>query len=139
MNQINRILDSYIPFILFILVNLTVTAHAHEGPPYPIIVDQPSGPYVITVWADPDVGVGTFYVTLEAAGGGELPEELVVEIVVPCPTLRAFSQSGEKDRPALPLATIVAARYGLAGRVNQLSLADAGRQSGASNVRRRTH
>ena len=109
MNRIYELNIRLIPFILFILVNLTVTARAHEGPPYPIIVDQPSGPYVITVWADPDVGVGTFYVTLEAAGGGELPEELVVEIVVQPSTGR------------LPEATTRAEREPIRGRVQYMA------------------
>ena len=90
----------FIRFILIILVNLllVVPAQAHEGPPYPIIVDQPSGPYVITVWADPDVGTGTFYVTLEAADGGELPEELAVEIAVQPSTGRLAEASHRAER-----------------------------------------
>ena len=57
-------------------------ASAHEGPPYPILVDQAAGPYLISIWADPDVGVGTFFVILEAPAGSTLPEEIGVEIGV---------------------------------------------------------
>ena len=32
-------------------------ALAHEGPPYPIIVNKSAGPCVLSVWADPDVGI----------------------------------------------------------------------------------
>lgn len=40
-------------------------AVAHVGPPFPILVDQPIPGYVVTVWADPDVGESLFYVVLE--------------------------------------------------------------------------
>ncbi len=33
----------------------------HDGPPYPILVDEPLGGRIVSIWADPDVGVGTFY------------------------------------------------------------------------------
>jgi hypothetical protein len=55
---------------------------AHEGPPFPILVDQPAGPYVISVWTDPDVGIGKFFVILEAAPGTTLPTENDVEVCV---------------------------------------------------------
>ena len=40
-------------------------ARAHEGPPFPVIVDRVAGPYIVSVWADPDVGTGTFFVTFD--------------------------------------------------------------------------
>jgi hypothetical protein len=40
-------------------------ARAHEGPPYPVLVDRRVGPYEISVWADPDVGTGTFFVVFD--------------------------------------------------------------------------
>lgn len=42
---------------------------AHQGPPFPILVDQRVGPYVASVWSDPDIGTGTFYVVLDAPKG----------------------------------------------------------------------
>jgi hypothetical protein len=44
-------------------------AAAHEGPPFPIVVDRAVGPYLVSVWTDPDIGIGTFYVVLEAPRG----------------------------------------------------------------------
>ena len=38
---------------------------AHEGPPFPILEDRRAGPYVASVWTDPDIGTATFYVVLE--------------------------------------------------------------------------
>lgn len=42
---------------------------AHRGAPSAIIVDQRVGPYVASVWTDPEVGRGPMYVVLEAADG----------------------------------------------------------------------
>lgn len=57
-------------------------ALAHEGPPFPILVDQRVGPYVASVWTDPDIGVGTFFVILEPPEGGALPGQTKVRIAV---------------------------------------------------------
>lgn len=46
---------------LFMIPNV----HAHEGPPFAIIVDEEVGPYLVSVWTDPDIGIGTFYVVFE--------------------------------------------------------------------------
>jgi len=40
---------------------LAAPCAAHSGPPYPILVDEPFGDRTVSIWADPDVGVGTFY------------------------------------------------------------------------------
>jgi len=40
-------------------------AVAHEGPPFPILVDESIPGYLVSVWGDPDVGTGTFYVILD--------------------------------------------------------------------------
>jgi hypothetical protein len=53
---------------------------AHEGPPYPILVDERAGPYATSVWADPDVGTGTFYIILDATPGAVLPEIKSVKV-----------------------------------------------------------
>src|SRR5688572_26800254 len=31
-----------------------VVAHAHDGPPFPILSDHTTGPYLISIWTDPD-------------------------------------------------------------------------------------
>jgi hypothetical protein len=55
---------------------------AHEGPPYPILIDKTLGPCGVSVWADPDVGTGTFFIVLEPTPGGKLPEDIRVELGV---------------------------------------------------------
>lgn len=47
------------------LVGLAALAVAHEGPPYPVVVDKKVGDYTLSVWADPDVGTGTFFVNFD--------------------------------------------------------------------------
>lgn len=41
---------------------------AHTGPPFVVVSEQPAGPYTATVWADPDVGGGSFIVEASRAG-----------------------------------------------------------------------
>ncbi|MEA2603602.1 MAG: hypothetical protein QOF89_4594 [Acidobacteriota bacterium] len=53
---------------------------AHQGPPFPILVDRPVGPYVVSVWTDPDIGTGTFFVILDAPEGKRLPPRTRVRI-----------------------------------------------------------
>lgn len=67
--------------LAFIFV-CTIGASAHEGPPYAVIVDKTVGPCLVSVWADPDVGVGTFFVILEPPEGGTIPEDLKIEVGV---------------------------------------------------------
>lgn len=57
-------------------------ASAHTGPPTPILVDHMIGPYPVSVWADPEVGTGTFFIRLEPPSGGAIPGDTVVQIGV---------------------------------------------------------
>jgi hypothetical protein len=57
-------------------------AAAHYGPPFPILVDRPAGPYVVSIWADPNIGTGTFFVILDASKGKPLPPVTRVRIGV---------------------------------------------------------
>ena len=65
------------------LVLIFLCVHAidgHEGPPYPLFVDQPVGPYVVSVWTDPDVGDALFFVIVSPTA--QLPTDLRVQIGV---------------------------------------------------------
>jgi hypothetical protein len=44
-------------------------AQAHVGAPYPVLMEEAVGPYLVSALADPDVGGGTFYllITLDGA------------------------------------------------------------------------
>ena len=56
--------------------------HAHDGPPYAILVDKPAGPSMISVWGDPDVGIGTFFIILEPPPNGTLPDDVKITLAV---------------------------------------------------------
>jgi hypothetical protein len=55
---------------------------AHAGPPFPLIEDQKVGPYVVSVWTDPDVGTGTFFVMLNPPPGISIPADLKISVGV---------------------------------------------------------
>ena len=63
------------------LVAASATARAHSGPPFPIVSDQVVGPYVVSIWTDPDTTDdgspgGQFWVRLgRPAGFPELPAQ----------------------------------------------------------------
>lgn len=69
------------PLLLCLLVLVPAT-EAHEGPPFPIIVDRSVGPYLVTVWTDPDIGIGTFFVVFEPKPGEEMQEISSVQVGV---------------------------------------------------------
>jgi hypothetical protein len=90
------------------LACLAASAAAHDGPPYPILVDEPTVAGELSVWADPDVGVGTFYLYLEAGWSERAP--LVRLSVRPVDGHR--DESVHATEPALP-----GAPFQLLGRV----------------------
>jgi hypothetical protein len=47
------------------IVALARTVEAHQGPPFPVVVDRDVGPYILSVWADPDIGTASFYVGID--------------------------------------------------------------------------
>jgi hypothetical protein len=55
---------------------------AHEGPPFPLFVDQKVDPYIVSVWTDPDVGTALFFVIVSLPEPADLPADLHVEIGV---------------------------------------------------------
>lgn len=65
---------------LMILLWSAIPALAHQGPPFPILVDQRAGSYVASIWTDPDVGTGIFFVILEPPKGQNLPAKTRVRI-----------------------------------------------------------
>jgi hypothetical protein len=64
--------------LLFIVLVFARTLYAHEGPPFPLFVDQKVENYVVSIWTDPDVGTALFFVILN----GEPPNDLRVQIGV---------------------------------------------------------
>jgi hypothetical protein len=61
---------------------MALPAAAHNGPPFPIVTDRLVGPCVISLWTHPDVGIGTFWIMVDAPPGGAIPKNLKFEIGV---------------------------------------------------------
>jgi hypothetical protein len=79
------------------LALLPTTAHAHSGPPFPLLVDEKAGPYKVSVWADPDIGTGTFFVFVESPDGGKVGD---VEVKVSVkPTSGRLSEASYEAKP----------------------------------------
>ena len=55
---------------------------AHSGPPFPIIENKKVGPCIVALWTHPDVGTGAFYVFVDPAPGGTIPDDLKIKIGV---------------------------------------------------------
>jgi hypothetical protein len=80
-------------------------AWAHEGPPFPILMDQPTKNHLLSVWADPDIGDATFYLIVETPDG-ETPSQ------VPDVALWVEPVSGRLERVTYP-----AKRQAIKGRL----------------------
>lgn len=68
---------SVIWFALVLVAMAPGIIEAHEGPPFPILMDEPAGNYRVSVWADPDIGEATFFIIVETPEGerpGDVPE-----------------------------------------------------------------
>lgn len=55
---------------------ISTSAQAHKGPPFAIIIDEDIGPYLVSVWTDPDIGTGTFYVVFEPKTEGHPTDDI---------------------------------------------------------------
>jgi hypothetical protein len=66
----------------WLVLIFAVSASAHNGPPFPIIENQKVGPCIVALWTHPDVGTGAFYVFVEPAPGGAVPDDLKIAIGV---------------------------------------------------------
>lgn len=66
-------------WLLLIILLFARNIKAHEGPPFPLFVDQKVDRYVVSVWTDPDVGTALFFVIVN---GQEVPADFHVQIGV---------------------------------------------------------
>lgn len=71
------VLPAAVLFFLF-----ATSTSAHEGPPFPLFVDQKVDRYLVSVWTDPDVGTALFFVIVSGEEGAEVPADLRVQIGV---------------------------------------------------------
>jgi hypothetical protein len=99
-----------------LVLAFVLTASAHNGPPFPIIENKKVGPCIVALWTHPDVGTGAFYVFVEQAPGGSIPEDLKIQIGVQPVTGR------------LPEVLYAAARMKTRGQLEYDAQADFDRQ-----------
>lgn len=83
-----------------VTVTLSIAfVRAHDGPPFPILSDHTSGPYLISIWTDPDTtddgsAGGQFWVRLHRAdGAGAVPPETRATV-----TIRPAQRDGSERR-----------------------------------------
>jgi len=55
---------------------------AHIGPPYPIMENRKVGPMTVTVWSNPDVGNGSFFVIIDPPQSSTVPADMRVQVAV---------------------------------------------------------
>lgn len=65
----DRVFASAFYFYALMALAIPTIALAHEGPPFPIMMDEPAGDVVVSVWADPDIGEATFFIIVETPEG----------------------------------------------------------------------
>ena len=70
------------PLVVWLVLTFVLVASAHNGPPFPIIENKRVGPCIVALWTHPDVGKGAFYVFVEPAPGGTIPDDLKIQIGV---------------------------------------------------------
>jgi hypothetical protein len=80
-----------------------VVVHAHSGPPYPIVTERVAGPYIVEVWADPDVtddgsAAGQFWVVVRTATTMPLPADTRGEVTIH-PSDRGGADSTRQTEP----------------------------------------
>ena len=95
---------------------------AHSGPPYPIVTDRAAGPYVVSIWTDPDTtddgsAGGQFWVRIHPAGTEvRLPPEtrarLTITPLTPDGPARSASTSPVRGDPTNQFAAVVMDREG---------------------------
>jgi hypothetical protein len=88
---------------------MAVVVRAHSGPPFPIVSNQHTGSYIVSVWTDPDatdtgVAAGRFWVVLEPDRAGEIPADTRVTISI-APRDRAGSTKELAAQPTDAQAT----------------------------------
>lgn len=98
-----------LPILVIILIGalfgvlFAPRAEAHDGPPYPVLVDESLQGWTFSVWADPDVGTGTFFYYLEPPDGTDARDVVVRVVSEPvdgsAPLVQSLSIAAEPDEP----------------------------------------
>lgn len=68
--------------LFVVLLCFARSISAHEGPPFPLFVDQKVDRYSVSVWTDPDVGTALFFVIVKVPEGAQIPDDMRVQLGV---------------------------------------------------------
>jgi hypothetical protein len=78
--------------------------YAHDGPPFPILSDQVAGPYLVSIWTDPDTtddgsAGGQFWVRLHSVSKAAVPSPTRATV-----TIKPLDRNGaDRTAPAAPV------------------------------------
>lgn len=56
--------------LAILLLMIWIPSYAHDGPAFPVLVDQPIKNFTVSIWADPDTGNGTYQIYAKPAQEG---------------------------------------------------------------------
>ncbi|QDU66519.1 hypothetical protein [Engelhardtia mirabilis] len=83
--------------------SLASLADAHDGPPYPIFVDEQIGSWTLSIWTDPDVGTGTFYFYVDPPEGRSAEDLWIALSAAPAddgsPRVVSASRAAKPEEP----------------------------------------
>jgi hypothetical protein len=68
--------------LAFMAISTSEQAWAHIGPPFPIVENRKIGDLTVSVWSNPDVGTGTFFVMIDPPKGASVPGDMKVQVIV---------------------------------------------------------
>src|ERR1700753_1582269 len=68
--------------LLFMAICTSAPAWAHIGPPYPILENRKIGNLTVSVWSNPDVGTGSFFIMIDPPKGATVPADMKVQVIV---------------------------------------------------------
>ena len=106
------------------MLGLAAPAAAHSGPPYPVVSSQVAGPYLLSVWTDPDStddgsAGGQFWVTIAAARADALPPDTQARVAIRPAGGAAWAEStampvdGDRSRQFAALVMDHEGQYGV--------------------------
>jgi hypothetical protein len=85
--------------LVIAFVAASTTLHAHSGPPFPIVTDAIRGPYMISIWTDPDA-------TDDRSPGGQF--WIVIGPATTGASIPADTRATVSVRPSAPSSSSVA-------------------------------
>lgn len=68
--------------VAVLVICAAAPAWAHIGPPYPILENRKIGDLTVSVWSNPDVGEGSFFVVIDPPKGASVPSDMKVQVAV---------------------------------------------------------